>query len=164
GAAIGPRAGSCGTAAYRGEPVFVANIATDPLWDGYRELVLPHGLRACWSFPIRASDGRVLGTFAVYYREPRDPDPESVELIERAAHVAGIAIERRCLDDELRALSDRLEAAREDERTNIAREIHDELGQALTALKLDIGWIARRVQPGELATKLDEMTAAADAL
>lgn len=161
GAEIGPRAGSCGTAAYRREPVFVTDIETDPLWIGYRHLVQPHGLRACWSFPIRASDGHVLGTFAVYYRESRLPDAPSQRLIERAAHVAGIAIDRRQLDDQLRALSERLEAVREEERTNIAREIHDELGQALTALKLDIAWVAHRSQ-GEVTTKLTEMSRTTD--
>ena len=161
GAAIGPKAGSCGTAAYRKQPVFVRDIATDPLWIGYRHLVEPHGLRACWSFPIRGSEGHVLGTFAVYYREPRDPDPKSIELIERAAHVVGIAIERRLLDDQLRALSARIEAAREEERTNIAREIHDVLGQALTALKLDVAWVARRTN-GEVAAKLADMSRATD--
>lgn len=161
GLAIGPRAGSCGTAAYTREPVFVTDIATDPLWLTYRHLVEPHGLRACWSFPIRTSEGHVLGTFAVYYREPRAPDTGSRELLERAAHVAGIAIERRQLDDQLRALSERIEAVREEERTNIAREIHDELGQALTALKLDIAWVAHRSQP-EVAAKLAEMSRATD--
>jgi len=164
GSEIGPQAGSCGTAAYRREPVFVTDIETDPLWERYRELVRPYGLRACWSFPIRATEGHVLGTFAVYYREPRAPDTSSRELIERAAHVAGIAIERRALDDQLRALSQRIEAVREEERTHIAREIHDELGQALTALKLDIAWIARRVQAGEVSAKLDEMSVATDAI
>ncbi len=161
GAEIGPRAGSCGTAAYRREPVYVSDIETDPLWIGYRHLVEPHGLRACWSLPIRASEGHVLGTFAVYYRESRLPDPVSQRLIERAAHVAGIAIDRRQLDDQLRALSERLEAVREEERTNIAREIHDELGQALTALKLDIAWVAHRSQ-GEVSTKLADMSRATD--
>lgn len=161
GAEIGPRAGSCGTAAYRKQPVFVTDIETDPLWIGYRHLVEPYGLRACWSFPIVGSDGHVLGTFAVYYREPRAPEPAAVDLIKRAAHVAGIAIERRQLDDQLRALSDRIEAVREEERTNIAREIHDELGQALTALKLDIAWVAHRSQP-EVAGKLADMSRATD--
>jgi len=161
GAAIGSKAGSCGTAAYRGEPVFVADITTDPLWIGYRHLVEPYGLRACWSFPICTAEGHVLGTFAVYYKEPRSPDPASIELIKRAAHVAGIAIERRHLDDQLRALSARIEAVREEERTNIAREIHDELGQALTALKLDIAWCTRRSQ-GDVAGKLAEMSRATD--
>src|SRR5262245_15848387 len=144
GIAIGPKSGSCGTAAFTGRPVYTRDIATDPLWDDYRQLALPLGLASCWSSPILAKNGRVLGTFAIYTREPRDPDPDVLTLIARATHVAGIAIERRQLDEELRALSHRIEEAREDERTGIAREIHDELGQALTAMKMDISWISRR--------------------
>jgi PAS domain S-box-containing protein len=163
GVEIGPRAGSCGTAAYRKEPVFVTDLTTDPLWISYRHIAEPHGFRACWSFPIFASNGTVMGTFAVYYREPRSPDPASIEPVQRATHVASIAIERCNLDDQMHALSARIEAVREEERTNIAREIHDELGQALTALKLDIGWVARRSQ-GEVATKLADMSRASDEL
>jgi PAS domain S-box-containing protein len=144
GQPIGPNRGSCGTAAFLGHPVFVTDIDSDPLWSDYRVLALSFGLRACWSMPIFASDGRVLGTFAFYYRERRKPGKEDLELIARAAHLAGIAIERRQLDDQARALSARLEAAREDERTAVAREIHDDLGQALTALKMDVAWLARR--------------------
>ena len=163
GAPIGPKAGSCGTAAYRREPVFVDDIATDPLWDDYRALADEHQLRACWSWPIMATDGGVLGTFAMYHREPRSADATVRALIARAAHVAAIAIERRQLDDRLAALSERIEAIREDERTGIAREIHDELGQALTALKMDIAWVARRVDATSIiAPKLDEMSHATD--
>jgi len=165
GAPIGPSAGSCGTAAYRREPVFVDDIEHDPLWTEWRHLARPYGLRACWSIPILANDGRVLGTFAVYYGEVRAVDPATVELLGRAAHVAGIAIERRRLDDQLRALSGRIEAVREEERTNIAREIHDELGQALTALKMDIAWVMRRVRdPDAITGKLDEIAHASDAI
>jgi signal transduction histidine kinase len=92
----------------------------------------------------------------------RAPSAQDRELIARAVHVAAIAIERRQLDDQLRALSSRDDAVREDERTNIAREIHDELGQALTALKLDLAWIGRRETDAALKTKLDEMTNATD--
>lgn len=166
GAPIGPSAGSCGTAAYRREQVFVADIGTDPLWVDYKHLVEPLGLRACWSSPIIATDGRVLGTFAVYYREPRLPDLDERELIARATHVAGIAIERRELDDQLRALSARIEAVRERDRTAIAREIHDELGQALTALKMDVAWVQRRLPSAEpsITDKLVEITRAADGI
>src|ERR1700682_4927003 len=94
GAVIGPSAGSCGTAAYRAEPVIVSDIATDPLWADYRELASAHGLRACWSTPILSSAGRVLGTFAIYYREPRSPTPQEQNVIERITHLASIAIER----------------------------------------------------------------------
>jgi signal transduction histidine kinase len=146
--------------------VFVTDIETDPLWDGYRDLARLHGLRACWSFPIKtAPDGRVLGTFAVYYGEPRPADPAVVELVSRVAHVAAIAIERRQIDERALALSERTEAIREDERTSIARELHDQLGQSLTALKLDISWLARRLDgDARVAGKLDEMKQAADAI
>src|ERR1700719_1798059 len=73
GVQIGGSVGSFGTAAYRHEPVVVSDIAADPLWANYRDLALSHGLQACWSTPIASQDGRLLGTFAVYYREPRTP-------------------------------------------------------------------------------------------
>lgn len=152
GERIGPAAGSCGTAAFLGRPVFVSDIETDPLWQGYRELALAHGLRACWSTPIHSSDGRVVGTFAMYYRQVRHPAPEDLELLARAAHVAGIAIQRKQLDDQMRALTAHIEAAREDERTAMAREIHDELGQSLTALKMDVAWVQRRAPTSAAAT------------
>src|SRR5205809_562797 len=74
GQRIGPRAGSCGTAAFRGEAVVVEDIATDPLWDDYRDVALTHGLRACWSTPIFDEQRRVLGTFALYFRARGRPD------------------------------------------------------------------------------------------
>jgi PAS domain S-box-containing protein len=164
GLPIGPAAGSCGTAAYTNRPVFVADIESDPRWADYREAALRHGLRACWSTPI-AHDGKVLGTFALYYRQPRSPAPEEIDLIARATHIAGIAIQRAQLDEQLRALSAHIESVREEERTGVAREIHDELGQALTALTMDIAWMRRRTPPGgEPAAKLDEMAELTDAL
>jgi len=102
GAVIGPAAGSCGTAAYRAEPVIVRDIATDPLWADYRDLALPHRLRACWSTPILSSEGRVLGTFAVYHREPRSPTPEDLGVLEQITHLASIAIEREQAEEKLR--------------------------------------------------------------
>ncbi len=102
GVAIGPSAGSCGTAAFRKELVLVEDVATDPLWEDYRELALEHGLRACWSTPILTADRRVLGTFAMYYGEPRSPNPADLELIGRATHLAAIAIERRHAEHALR--------------------------------------------------------------
>lgn len=93
GAAIGPKAGTCGTAAYTGKPVYTPDIAVDPLWDDYRTLALPHGLRACWSTPLLAPDRRVRGTFALYYPEPGLPEPWHTQLISMATHVAEIALE-----------------------------------------------------------------------
>lgn len=144
GAEIGPAHGSCGTAAALRRQVIVTDIDADPLWTNYRELAHAANVRACWSTPITSQDGRVLGTFALYYREPRSPQPDDISLIERVTHVAGIALERYAIDDQLRELSARIEDAREDERTGIAREIHDQLGQSLTVMKLDLAWIARR--------------------
>jgi PAS domain S-box-containing protein len=102
---IGPCAGSCGTAAYRGSPVIVSDIATDPLWDvpEHRASALKHGLRASWSNPVLSSEGKVLGTFCMYYREPRSPSSQDLELIELAAHLTRVAIERDRAEEALRA-------------------------------------------------------------
>ncbi|MFZ0284717.1 MAG: ATP-binding protein [Terriglobales bacterium] len=107
GCIIGPGVGSCGTAAHSGKPVVVSDIAGDILWKDYRELALPHGLKACWSTPIFSRAGKVLGTFAVYYREVREPDPWHWKMVESATHLAGIAIERERADAELRAAETR---------------------------------------------------------
>jgi PAS domain S-box-containing protein len=95
GLAIGPNAGSCGTAAYRREPVVVTDTHEDPLWADYRQLATAYELRSCWSTPIFSEEGRVLGTFAMYYRNVRSPSPAELKLIDIATHVAGIAIERK---------------------------------------------------------------------
>jgi len=95
GAFIGSSVGSCGTAAYRAEQVIVSNIATDPLWDAFRDLALSHSLLACWSTPIFSSEGKVIGTFAMYYREPRSPSPLEQDTIKHITHLAGVAIQRK---------------------------------------------------------------------
>src|SRR6266516_4764904 len=102
---IRPCAGSCGTAAYRGSPVIVSDIASDPLWNvpEHRASALKHGLRASWSNPVLSSKGKVLGTFCMYYREPRSPNSQDLELIELATHLVRIAIERDRAEDALRA-------------------------------------------------------------
>jgi PAS domain S-box-containing protein len=101
GAVIGPNAGSCGTAAYRGEQVIAEDIATDPLWADYRHLALPHSLRACWSTPVISSQGKVIATFAMYYREPRAPSRRDQKIIEQITDLAGVAIERKLTYDQL---------------------------------------------------------------
>jgi PAS domain S-box-containing protein len=102
GSTIGPCAGSCGTAAYRGEPVFVADIATDPLWENYKHLALVHGLRACWSTPILDADRHVLGTFAIYYKRPALPRKEHLKIVDMATHTAAICISRHRAEKGLR--------------------------------------------------------------
>jgi len=94
GVAIGPNVGSCGTAAFRAEPVEVTDISTDPLWADYRHLVLPTGLQACWSTPIKSADGRVIGTFAFYYHSKRRPDPFHHRLVDVSLHLCALALER----------------------------------------------------------------------
>jgi PAS domain S-box-containing protein len=94
GLPIGPKNGSCGTAAFLGEPVIVEDISTHPYWEEFAHLALPHGLRACWSTPIQAPDGTVLGTFALYYLKPRRPRDFEVELVDAATDLAAVAIGR----------------------------------------------------------------------
>lgn len=92
---IGPESGSCGTAAYMEQPIVVSDIAADPLWTRHRDLALANGLQACWSAPIFSGDGRVLGTFAIYFREPREPSAGEQQALDSAIRIAGIAIERQ---------------------------------------------------------------------
>ena len=103
-----PKGGSCGTAVYRRESVYVTDILTTPIWDNYRERVLPYGIRAVWSRPLFTSEGKTLGTFSINYREPRSPSASDIQLVEDASHITGIAIERHMNEEELRRERDRL--------------------------------------------------------
>jgi GAF domain-containing protein len=94
GSPIGPKNGSCGTAMWRGKPVVVTDIANDPLWDEYRNFAWAIGVAACWSTPILSSKGKVLGSFAMYYREPRAPNGDEQYLTNVATKLAAQAIER----------------------------------------------------------------------
>ncbi len=95
GLSIGPKAGSCGTAMHRGEPVIVVDVETDPLWEDYRDLAGRFGFRACWSTPIFSPERKVLGSLAMYYSQPREPRADERRLIDVAADIARIAIEQR---------------------------------------------------------------------
>lgn len=106
GAEIGPCAGSCGTAAYRGTPVFVSDIATDRLWEEYKVVALPHGLRACWSIPILTRGRRVLGTFAMYHREPREPTVRDLALVDLITQTAALVIDRERAHTALREIAE----------------------------------------------------------
>ncbi|MCC6406937.1 MAG: MASE1 domain-containing protein [Planctomycetes bacterium] len=105
GIEIGPLVGSCGTAAYHGRTVIVRDIANDPLWAAFSNLALDHGLRACWSVPIRAASGRVFGSFAIYYREVREPSTDELAIVERAGALAGIALDRERREDLLASIT-----------------------------------------------------------
>ena len=105
GAEIGPCEGSCGTAAYSGKPVFVSDIETDPLWAEYKAAALPFGLRACWSTPILAAGPKVLGTFAMYHREPREPTVRDLALVDLVTQTAALIIDRKLNQDRLREIA-----------------------------------------------------------
>ena len=106
--AVCPKGASCGTAIYRRESVYVTDILTDPLWDDYRDRVLPYGIRSVWSRPLFTSEGKALGTFSINYREPHSPSASELKLIEDASHLTGIAIERHMKEVALRRERDRL--------------------------------------------------------
>ncbi len=107
GLRIGPGMGSCGTAAHTRQRVVVEDIASHPYWKGFKPAAIA-GLRACWSEPILSPTRELLGTFALYYREVRSPVPQEIDLIESAAHLAGIAISRFREEDLRRRLEDQL--------------------------------------------------------
>ncbi|MEG4344151.1 PAS domain S-box protein [Microcoleus sp. A003_D6] len=109
GRAICPDAGSCGTAAFTRQQVLVTDIASDPLWENYRDLALSFGLRACLSTPILSSQGQVLGTFGMYYSQPCHPPIIDLQLIEATMNLAGIAIERNQAEESLKQLNHELE-------------------------------------------------------
>ncbi len=106
--AVCPKGASCGTAIYRKESVYVSDIVTDPIWDDYRDRLLPYGIRSVWSRPLFTSEGKALGTFSINYREPRSPSANDLQLIEDASHITGIAIERHMKEEALRREHDRL--------------------------------------------------------
>ena len=112
GVTIGPKVGSCGTAAYRRAHVIVEDISSDPLWEDYRHLALAAGLRACWSTPIITGDGQLLGTFAMYYRHPRKPSPGDLELIDLLVRTAAVAISRSQSDRQRASALEQEQAAR----------------------------------------------------
>ena len=109
---IGPEAGSCGTAVWRRQFVVVDNIDTDPLWNCMRPLATRHGFKSCWSMPIIGENGAVLGTFAVYRHEKGSPEPHEIEMIEAAAGLASVAMERAKAHGRLLEGKEQLEFAR----------------------------------------------------
>lgn len=135
GGAIGPKHGSCGTAMYRGEPIVVTDIAIDPLWEDYRELALANGLRACWSTPILSGRGKVLGSFAMYYQEPRTPTGDEADLTEVATRIAGLAIEHHAAKEILaRTQAQLAQASYAADKGKAALSSADEINQQLEAI------------------------------
>lgn len=94
GLMIGPKVGSCGAAAFHGEPYASTDIETDPNWTKFLHLTRPLGLQACWSSPIKNGRGEVTGVFAFYYRVPRGPTPMERRIVQVCLHLCAIAIEQ----------------------------------------------------------------------
>ena len=149
GLEIGPAVGSCGSAMFLKRAVVVSDIASDPLWAPYRDLVAPHGLRACWSMPIVKQDS-VLGSFAMYYRVVRSPTPDDMRLIDVAIHLAGIAIERSRHELELERHRAHLEEQVEQRTAALTRAkeqadlVNEELASALENLSITQEELVRR--------------------
>ncbi|MEQ1601648.1 MAG: EAL domain-containing protein [Methylophilaceae bacterium] len=110
---IGMGAGSCGTAAFTGERIFVDDIQTHPYWAPYKELAASARLEACWSQPILAASGQVLGTFAIYHQKPNSPSAADIRFIEQTAHLASIAIEKSIAAEKLQLIASVFTHARE---------------------------------------------------
>ena len=183
---IGPDVGACGAAAYRKQPVFVADIASDPQFKDFRKAALRHGLRAAWSMPLISKTGAVLGTFGMYYREPRAPTGRDMALAEGAAQLAVIAIEseqnqaalQRALaqiqgsEDRLRTIIDTIPALvwcfrpdgtvnyfnqRWHEYTGISRERAFGFGEASSGADVAVAILHPDDAPGILATWMREI-------
>ena len=143
GLPIGPKAGSCGTAMYRKQTVIVSDIATDPLWEGHRDLTLAFGLRACWSIPVLNDRGEVLAAFAVYYTTVKSPEGE-MSTFERIANLVTIIIESKRAEEKLlkqeldkqKLIAQAMVDAQEKERAEIGKELHDNINQILSTTKL----------------------------
>lgn len=129
----------------QGQPVVVADLAESPAWAHAWSKLSALRLRACWSLPIADANGQALGTLCIYCRHPLLPAERHWALLEFAAKTAAIAIENANREEQLQfslarmeSLSRRLLTIQEDERRRLARELHDEIGQVLTAVGVSL--------------------------
>lgn len=107
GLEIGPATGSCGTAMYTGKSVFVKDIETDPLWKSFLPFVQPYGFKSCWSIPVKKRTGKVMASFAVYFKTNRSPRKEEISLLERVSNLIGVLIENRNAFEETESAKER---------------------------------------------------------
>ncbi|MYM38006.1 ATP-binding protein [Duganella qianjiadongensis] len=150
GLAAGPAVGSCGTAIFRKQNVIVSDIMTDPLWAPYKEIPARFGLRACWATPIMASPTTVLGSFAMYYREPRSPTEADQRLIAAATQIARIAVNSTRREAELQRHREHLEVLVQERTAQLqqakeeAEHANEELTVALENLSMTQEELVRR--------------------
>jgi len=162
GLRIGKGMGSCGTAAYTGQRVIVEEIEGHPFWKGFTP-AREAGLHACWSEPVLASDGELLGTFAMYHRTPRSPDEAEIQLIESAAHLASIAIERFKAEERRSRLEEQLHHAQKIEAIGqLAGGIAHDFNNLLTPILVYADMIQRKLPDNDpLAGKVQGIFSAA---
>ncbi len=153
GTLVGPAAGSCGTAAFRRTAVVVSDIAQDPLWQNYRDFALAHGLRACWSTPIFDIQHRLVGTFAVYMRQPGTPSPRHIHLIDVAVHIAAICFSHHETERRLRDQADILQKAGD---SIVVTDLHDRVTFWNASAARTLGWPPAEAQGRSLRELLGE--------
>ncbi len=146
----GPAACSCGAAVHTRERVIVEDVQTHPYWADFRELAVGADVRACWSQPILAADGSVLGTFAVYYREPRGPTPSDLEIIEGTAQLARIAIEHKRAEEAQKEIHER--------HQRFAADVAHELRTPLAIMRTQLDNLGNREMTGALTRDLQAMS------
>jgi GAF domain-containing protein len=129
GSRIGPKAGSCGTAAFHREQVIVSDIAASPLWEDYKQYILPHGFKACWSTPVISSKSTdVLATFAIYYDTVREPGKDELRMIERTVNILRELVESKRSDAYIAEHTKRLQDIASISSHNIRRPVATILG------------------------------------
>ncbi|MFI5161639.1 MAG: PAS domain S-box protein [Sphingobacteriales bacterium] len=133
GSMIGPYAGSCGTAVYHREQVIVKDIANSPLWDNYKQYILPYGFKACWSTPVMSSKSTdALATFAIYYDTVREPGKDELRMVERTVNILRELVESKRNEEDLAEHTKRLQDIASISSHNIRRPVATILG--LTSL------------------------------
>ncbi len=164
GIAIGPAAGSCGTAMYRKETVIVTDIETDPLWSSYRDIAAECHFKACWSIPIKKSDGVVIGSFATYYQTKKSPKPHEISFIERATNLVGVLLENSEAGEKVRQAKERYDLVMKatsdtiwdldiiKDRITYNKGIHKVFGYPLENLFVENvqNWWRRNIHPEDL--------------
>jgi PAS domain S-box-containing protein len=165
GLAIGPEVGSCGAAAYTRQPVYVTDVGQDPRWRDFRGLAAFHGLRACWSIPIFSRHGAVLGTFAMYHREPREPTLEDLEIVDFVVRTASLVLEQNQSAEAIRASEARYRQIVEgaDEFAMVTLDDHGIITTWNRGAERMLGYAAEEAigQPGAMVFTLEDQAQAA---